>query len=94
LEIKPGNQTTEFKLSAWIVSVINVLYAALLAVQSAGLVQLPDVLLGLVTAIVPILTGGVAINYTRSRTAIKVAALNATTGVQLAQATGSIGTAS
>lgn len=89
--LAPGTSTSEFKLSAWIVGLINALYAAILALSANNVINIPGLWLGVLTAVVPTLTGGVAINYTRSRSAIKVAAASLTTGQPLVQVSANAG---
>lgn len=81
--IVPGTQTTEFKLSAIVVGLINILYATFLSLTSTGALHVPDVWTGVVTALVPVLTGGVVMSYTHNRTQLKIAATAAQTQQQL-----------
>lgn len=73
-----GGSTSELKLSAAVLTVVNLLYAVLLALANSNPNLIPGTALAVISAIIPVLNGGVAINYTRSRTALKVAAVSTT----------------
>ena len=83
MNIRNGSSTSEFRLSAALTSVLTVLYTVFMALVAGHTIQVPESVTDVTTAVYGLVTGGVAVNYSRNRKDVKISLVNAQTHAEL-----------